>query len=548
MNPFLSVCLIIKNEEKVLRRCLESIKGIADEIIIVDTGSTDLSKSIASEYTDMIYNYEWEDDFSKARNFAASKASGEWIMAIDADEYVDRDSFIYFKNNLKDSSPNENILAVQIVNFLGANGANTVLNYHERIYKNDGKINYYRNIHEMLKHKDSLEKKGFAQLQFFHSGYMDDVMKDKDKSNRNLLLLESIKEKEGHDYNFLGDVYFQIGDLDKAITNYKMAFQLKGSLNYDWVVRLLVKLVNCLRAAKRSEEALGIVIASEEIYSKIVDFKFLKGQIFFNQGRDKEAIKIFEKILLEKDKLQAHSSIDYLEYLPHKHLGELYEKEKQLQLAVHHYSKSLSINDTDNYIWIRLINLLANHSSQEELVQFLNNNCLNRKTMNPIRLVKILLGVPKVDVQKLTRSFLDDPELSVQVKQEIMIKNLYLDGNYNEILNHFKNDTHILLSQGIFNITDLILLAIETKSERLRNILYTLKFEQSIKTLLDLIFNVIDNQLCDLEEDLFISILKQAYFMELKRVVEELKNKISYLSIEGLKRLNSESEIYNILI
>lgn len=85
----ISVCMIVKNEELTLSRCLECLKKIADEIIIVDTGSTDDTKEIAAKYTDQIYDFEWVDDFSAARNFAFSKATMEYIYSADADEIID---------------------------------------------------------------------------------------------------------------------------------------------------------------------------------------------------------------------------------------------------------------------------------------------------------------------------------------------------------------------------------------------------------------------------------------------------------------------------
>ncbi|MCY2907094.1 glycosyltransferase family 2 protein [Bacillus anthracis] len=86
MKPFLSACLIVKNEEEMLGKCLESLRRVIEEIIVVDTGSTDSTKEIARQFTDKVYDFEWMNDFSEARNFAASKANGEWIIAIDADE------------------------------------------------------------------------------------------------------------------------------------------------------------------------------------------------------------------------------------------------------------------------------------------------------------------------------------------------------------------------------------------------------------------------------------------------------------------------------
>lgn len=84
----ISLCMIVKNEEKVLARCLDSLSGLMDEIIIVDTGSTDRTKEIASRYTDKIYDFEWIDDFAAARNFAFSKATQEYIYSADADELL----------------------------------------------------------------------------------------------------------------------------------------------------------------------------------------------------------------------------------------------------------------------------------------------------------------------------------------------------------------------------------------------------------------------------------------------------------------------------
>jgi len=87
-----SLCMIVKNESAVLRNCLDSLKDIMDEIIIVDTGSTDDTKKIAAEYTPYLYDYAWNDDFAAARNFAFSKATGDYIYSADADEVLDREN------------------------------------------------------------------------------------------------------------------------------------------------------------------------------------------------------------------------------------------------------------------------------------------------------------------------------------------------------------------------------------------------------------------------------------------------------------------------
>jgi glycosyltransferase involved in cell wall biosynthesis len=84
----ISLCMIIKDEQEVLDRCLSSFKDVVDEIIIVDTGSNDDSLKIASKYTNKIYQYKWNNDFASARNYSISKATKEYFMWVDADDYI----------------------------------------------------------------------------------------------------------------------------------------------------------------------------------------------------------------------------------------------------------------------------------------------------------------------------------------------------------------------------------------------------------------------------------------------------------------------------
>jgi len=88
----ISLCMIVKNEEGVLARCLDSLASVVDEIIIVDTGSSDSTKEIALRYTKQVYDFEWTGSFADARNFASAKATKEYIYTADADEYLDQEN------------------------------------------------------------------------------------------------------------------------------------------------------------------------------------------------------------------------------------------------------------------------------------------------------------------------------------------------------------------------------------------------------------------------------------------------------------------------
>ncbi len=88
--PTISLCMIVKNEEQFLEKCLQSVQGLVDEIVIVDTGSTDKTPEIAKKFTQKVFNFQWCDDFSAARNESLKHATGDWILVLDADETISR--------------------------------------------------------------------------------------------------------------------------------------------------------------------------------------------------------------------------------------------------------------------------------------------------------------------------------------------------------------------------------------------------------------------------------------------------------------------------
>lgn len=147
----ISLCMIVKNEERVLARCLDSLCGLMDEIIIVDTGSTDSTMDIARRYTDKIYTFPWHDDFSAARNFSFSKATKEYIYVADADEVLDRENQNKFMQ-LKEALLPE----IEIVQMLYCNQMqyNTTYNfdreYRPKMYKRVRQFQWVDPIHESV--------------------------------------------------------------------------------------------------------------------------------------------------------------------------------------------------------------------------------------------------------------------------------------------------------------------------------------------------------------------------------------------------------------
>ena len=145
------MCMIAKNEESVLKRCLDSYSGLFDEIIIVDTGSTDNTKNIAAGYTDKIYDFEWTGDFSEARNFAFSKASCDYIFSADADEVLDdynRNLFMRLKSVLL---PEIDIVQMKYVNCSHNTVYNSKKELRPKLYKRLRTFTWISPIHETVR-------------------------------------------------------------------------------------------------------------------------------------------------------------------------------------------------------------------------------------------------------------------------------------------------------------------------------------------------------------------------------------------------------------
>lgn len=146
-----SLCMIVKNEAAVLRRCLSSIADLMDEIIIVDTGSNDDTKEIAAEFTDKIYDYAWTDDFAAARNFAFSKATMEYIYSADADEVVDEENHIRFQQLKQVLMPEVEIVQMYYVTPPEYNTAsNFMKEYRPKLYRRLRTFRWIDAVHETV--------------------------------------------------------------------------------------------------------------------------------------------------------------------------------------------------------------------------------------------------------------------------------------------------------------------------------------------------------------------------------------------------------------
>lgn len=146
----ISLCMIVKNEEDVIERCLNSVSDIVDEIIVIDTGSTDKTKEIVKKFTDKIYNFVWVDDFSKARNYSFSKATKEYIMWLDADDILLEEDRKKLKNLKNDLNKNVDIVMMKYNVGFDENKNVTLSYYRERLLKKSVNYKWVGPIHEVI--------------------------------------------------------------------------------------------------------------------------------------------------------------------------------------------------------------------------------------------------------------------------------------------------------------------------------------------------------------------------------------------------------------
>jgi len=146
----ISLCMIVKNEEEVIARCLDSVQDIVDEIVVVDTGSSDRTKEIVARYTDNCYDFAWVNDFAAARNYSFSLATQKYILWLDADDVIlesDKDQFLVLKNNL-DCSVDSVIMPYHYA--LNENGEVAVSLRRNRLVKRSRRFKWNGPVHEYL--------------------------------------------------------------------------------------------------------------------------------------------------------------------------------------------------------------------------------------------------------------------------------------------------------------------------------------------------------------------------------------------------------------
>lgn len=384
MNPLLSLCMIVKDEESVLRRCLESVQGFVDEIIIVDTGSTDRTKKIAAEFTDKVYDFTWINDFSAARNEALRHASGCWILVLDADEYLSKEQHAEVRDRLAAEEANPSGINAFLLPIYNLNGSLHNQNWQEsrtvRLFRNSPDIRYERPIHEQVCHKNGMMLMDYLTLNIFHTGYTAETFIAKNKSERNLKLFEELRKQRDfteYDYFTLGNEHRNQKDYTKALYYYKRAVT-KRSYNYIFLPTCLVNMALLLIQLDRVKEALETIESGINRWSSRVDFYCLKASLLEKAGHLDQAADYYKRCiqLAEQNARQNKdywlTEPDYGSRIPALSLSRIYAYSCDVQNETRYLSMLVNMNKTNLQALVALIRLLLLTDEHAAVVNYLD--------------------------------------------------------------------------------------------------------------------------------------------------------------------------------
>ncbi|WP_042352561.1 tetratricopeptide repeat-containing glycosyltransferase family 2 protein [Bacillus massiliigorillae] len=330
----ISLCMIVKNEEKVIARCLESVAPLVDEIIIVDTGSSDRTKEIVKKFTDQIYDFEWEDDFAKARNFAFSKASKEYTLWLDADDVIlepDQEKFKELKKTL-DSSVDS--VQMKYVLLKDEHGAIISSLNRNRLLKTSNKFKWIGAVHEYVEVGGNII---LSEICITHQSIKTG------KTDRNIKIYRKQMEKglefTPRDLFYYANECYEHNLNEEAITYYKKFLDTERGW-FDDCIRACDQGAEAYIRLGNTKEAIMLILRSFSYAIPRANLCCKLGYLYMEQKEFDRAVYWYEAALkCDVEKVKSTGGlVDYAYYtwLPHLQLCVCYDTLQQHERAFYH--------------------------------------------------------------------------------------------------------------------------------------------------------------------------------------------------------------------
>lgn len=348
---FLSACLIIKNEEKWLDQCLESLYDAVDEIILIDTGSSDKSKTIAQKYGCKIWDFKWTGSFSDARNYAIEQAKGDWIISMDADEtLINGNELPQLLKKIPLSVGGVLIERENIFTDFITGKSLVEVRSNLRVFRNNKKIRWNRNVHEHVSF--SIKNSGFeinsSAFKILH--HLNELNEEElNRKQRNYLsILEEDNNLNNKPYNlfFIAQTHYILKSPEKARIILDELLELKPSGNLLFLALSQYAVIGM--------ELSDFIIAKEKLALSITLFPkqsygyFLMSQILLKENKFKEALNLENKWIIAGEKVKEREVLEGDLYLSKEQAAEFkgicYLRSGQFEKAIKELSGGLTGN------------------------------------------------------------------------------------------------------------------------------------------------------------------------------------------------------------
>ncbi len=347
----LSLCMIVKDEEENLARCLQSVQGLADEIVLVDTGSRDHTVEIAARYGARIFHFPWNDSFADARNESLAKANGEWALFMDADDRLEdggKEKILRFLHACPESC---DIVCCRTVCFVGETEDSSAcpVNMNVRLIRTGRGCRFRGRIHEqVIRGEESLSAQMFCQadITFYHYGYLDREIRQKNKHARNLRLIRmELREDPLNAFMLfsMGNEFLAMSQPYKALCCFRQS-HLLADLRESYTPALLLRMIVCCDRLKLDRELSALTAEGLSRYPRQApDFLYMKACALYHRGKLYPALNCFRKCVTAGKKPFLCCSIpgsssyqaEYSEALIYAKLGETEKAVRHCLKAVH---------------------------------------------------------------------------------------------------------------------------------------------------------------------------------------------------------------------
>lgn len=428
-RPTLGLSMIVKDEETHLPLCLASVAGMVDEVVVVDTGSSDRSREVAQEAGARVVDFPWNGSFSDARNAGLNEMQSDWVLVLDADEVMDPDTVHNLRGLIEMSTAQLTGYQLKIRNYKYAdNDVDVVEHYMLRLFPNHPGLRFQGVIHEQLNAIDpklDFVKLAVSDLLILHSGYTEDMMETRNKFERNLKLVQQALKQEPHNpfHWFNLGLTYRSNDQDReALKAFQTAVEKSQQLEkfplymaacYSYIMSLQL-------ALGETDAALETARQAPEECQDSPDYWLNYGSIWNQHQEPEKALAAFEKALAlrRNPSLAIVSDRAATTWKPLVGIGNTYLLQNDLTQADFYFRRALRENPGQSDILLGLLRLSLLRQLPTEAQSYLN--ALRQRKLTALQQVQTEIETARLEV-------LEKQDTSAQARLEQLLAGQWPD-------------------------------------------------------------------------------------------------------------------------